>query len=359
MSLQHVSNKETVKRNLNDLNLFIKNSLNKHTCFDGQTKKSKNDRSTKLELNQSGDIDGEMFDCLISSFRLLAVMLPPSNKRKLHFLLRFLNRLKSSEHLEFYALNLNKNETIDLEEIDNFDQISWKNRSCSKMADKCQSKSDQVEYLLIKTFLKSIISLNESKQSECLSVKAVQILINNYSDIMRIPSDLITNFKTRLKNANNAYREKSSMQINYDPQNLVNESNFDKKSLRNFIDTSENKPLQSKKLSINSSQQGQKIKKALNILGLNDSISYPSLNQKYDSQKISKDNILTANLSENITKNSHASFEQSFNQLQSTTYLNSSVISNYPSKSSLFQSSSSINFPRIFSNKKWKKENLI
>ena len=362
MSLQFVSDKENGKRNLNDLNLFIKNSLNRNVCSEIHSD-TKNDPNTKSEIKFCSirDIDKELFDCLIASFRLIAVVLPPSNKRKLHFLLRFLNRLKANEYLGIYVSNLNKTENICFDGIENsnFVDISCMNNDNSN-TENFKTKLEQIEFLLVTTFLKSIISFDDSQPFEkILSAKIVKILINNYSDIMKIPNDLFMTFKTRLKNASTAHRDKSSMLINHESTSFIQESKFDKKSFKNFVESNENKLSQSRKMSMNPAQQGQKIKKALNILGLNDSISYPSLNQKYESEKISKDNILTASLSENINRNSQFSFEQSFNQLQTSSCLNSSVISAFPSKSSLFQSSSSINFPRIFSNKKWKKENLI
>lgn len=359
-SLQFVSDKDNGKRNLNDLNLFIKNSLYRNVCIEIHSDtKRETDAKSEIKLCSIRNIDKEIFDCLISSFRLLAVILPPSNKRKLHFLLRFLNRLKTNEYLNIYASNLNKTENICFDGIENsnFEDISCK-KNDNLNTENSKINSDQIESLLVTTFLKSIISFEDSQPFEqILSAKVVQILINNYSDIMKIPNDLFTAFKTRLKNSANAHRDKSSMLNGYESSNQ--ESKFDRKIFKNFIDNNESKQFQSKKVSVNPTQQGQKIKKALNILGLNDSISYPSLNQKYETDKLSKDNILTASLSENMNRNSQFSFEQSFSQFQTSSCLNSSVISTFPSKSSLFQSSSSINFPRIFSNKKWKKENLI
>jgi len=103
------------------------------------------------------------------------------------------------------------------------------------------AKSKAIEKIIIKSFFKSIFplrgplntraglrkssevteghfSLNLSPfEEEQLAMKLVQILINNYPEIMRIPDDLITNVNykfTSSKSSGSLHRIQSSSNIN-------------------------------------------------------------------------------------------------------------------------------------------------
>lgn len=117
-------------------------------------------------------------------------------------------------------------------------------------------------------------------------------------------------------------------------------------------------------------QENQKIKKALNILGLNDSISYLNLNQTHtqaqshshrqhpDTDLLKKKVFLTS-LTDSAKKanlfGSTASSVGNKSTVSGTSScLNQTTISSFPNTSK-----NSLNFPKFFLNKKWKKENLI
>ncbi|CAF0977052.1 unnamed protein product [Brachionus calyciflorus] len=388
-------------KNIQEINSFIKKSLkNKknQTTLKDSNLNSQNLENPKDDNNilLSTEIESEIFCFLISSFRLLALMLPPSNKRKLHFLLRFLNKLKYSKHIDEYLLksqyNLFEVRDNNFGKSDDFEFIDVSISNNSKLEhselklSNVDQKTNQVEQILISSFLKSIIlyddntinrrlSSDNTKKNIAYASKISQILINNYSEIMRIPEDLISNFKQKLKSSQNFTKDrnfghpKSNKELSTSTDNLnkLCDNIKPKTSFRNFMDNLEDKQYLSKgkykEYGSNAYQQNQKIKKALNILGLNDSISYASLSQKQQEESTEltfKKDIFSASLNENANKTNQYLLEQSLKSNSSNTnYLNSSTLSAFPSKSTLFQSTSSINFPRIFSNKKWKKENLI
>lgn len=105
-------------------------------------------------------------------------------------------------------------------------------------------------------------------------------------------------------------------------------------------------------------------KKLFNFLGLNDSISYASLSQndflrkRTDSAKKSISNN-NNNSSSSSSSCSGSSLTVKMSSSGNSSCLNQTTMSAYSSRNSMFQASTSINFPKFFLNKKWKKENLI
>lgn len=56
----------------------------------------------------SNEIESETLCFMIKAFRVCALMLPPTKKRKLHLLLRFLYKLKYDQHSCKYLLEANE-----------------------------------------------------------------------------------------------------------------------------------------------------------------------------------------------------------------------------------------------------------
>ena len=90
--------------------------------------------------------------------------------------------------------------------------------SLSKNTRELDTRSKEIEAIIIKSFFKSILPVRKvtnrrrshgnmpitssdhlsKAEEEQLSMKLVQILINNYPEIMRIPDELITNVNHKL-----------------------------------------------------------------------------------------------------------------------------------------------------------------
>lgn len=64
---------------------------------------------------------------------------------------------------------------------------------------------------MIKAFIKSILKYDVKKE-ENLAIKIVQIMINNYSEVMRVPEDFITNVQESLNNKNGNYCSKITVE---------------------------------------------------------------------------------------------------------------------------------------------------
>ena len=119
--------------------------------------------------------------------------------------------------------------------------ISHRQQKPSQNARDLEIKSKAIEQIIIKSFFKSIVPVRKvrksqrssqqyrlscgdrtpqdlfqldlsSQEEEQLSMKLVQILINNYPEIMRIPDELITNVNHRLasKSSGNLQQLQSS-----------------------------------------------------------------------------------------------------------------------------------------------------
>jgi hypothetical protein len=207
--------------NLNDFN-NLKDSFKKldnNNDHNSSNKETEEERKFKITL--STEIDSEIFYFIISAFRLCALMLPPTNKRKLHLLLRFLNKLKHNKHTAKYLLNQNEHIFDDLNFIDtsnitnqslnlsnNNNNNNSNNSKLLKMSlnHDLENKSNAIESVIIKSFSNSIVNMDKASEDsnidndlrEQLVVKLVQILINNYTEIMRIPEDLISNIKYKI-----------------------------------------------------------------------------------------------------------------------------------------------------------------
>jgi hypothetical protein len=358
-------------------------------------------------LTLAKEIDTDLICFIIKIFRLLVILLPPENKRKLHFLLRFLNHLKLVKKAFTYLIKENAhveqlewlygddlklinqldiaNESMTLKStaetsnqaepllsnkvsfgfIKNINGLNYinevnANANRAMMLDRYMSeeigenvesnrkhliktilenKSKIVEEYLIRSFYKSIIFIDDSQEKEQIGVnvnennqnhkdqnsfnaklstsekhkmgmKLVQILINNYTEIMRIPVELTSKMQnlklTNLANDandNEKFKENSipSQKVeNQDPNQIVSnanandypskqqrkqsengKANFSKEYLLNLLD----KILKIKdgeaKLSYLKQfkelypevyeEKYPSFKKALNILGLNDS----------------------------------------------------------------------------------------
>ena len=84
---------------LNTLSSFLKNSTLPRPDPDNERRVFFN---KTFSLNT--EVESETLCFLIKAFRICALMLPPTNKRKLHLLLRFLYKLRYDQHSCKYLL---------------------------------------------------------------------------------------------------------------------------------------------------------------------------------------------------------------------------------------------------------------
>lgn len=133
----------------------------------------------------SSQLESQQLQFITSAFRLLALILPPKNRRKLHFLLRFLYKLKTAEHIT-------KNLGLISKQIGPTDHQQPANTS----------RSQQVELFIFESFLSSIVAVggdsNGQEYQHRLGLKLAQLFVNNYSEIMAIPNEFMTSIKQKL-----------------------------------------------------------------------------------------------------------------------------------------------------------------
>ena len=200
---------------LNELSSFIKINLPKEKKKTAnKAKKNLHENSEALLNVLSVEIDSEIFHFILNSFRLCALMLPPTDKRKLHLLLRFLNKLKHNKYTAKYLLPASFNNYEDLKFIDTSHNSIHETSNIFKRShlnSELESKSVAIESMIIKAFLKTIISIDHEQEDENkqkLAVKLVQILIDNYTEIMRIPEDLKSNVSQKINAERKSLSEK-------------------------------------------------------------------------------------------------------------------------------------------------------
>jgi hypothetical protein len=101
-----------------------------------------------------------------------------------------------------------------------------------------ESKSSALEALIIKNFMSSIVAVVDNEKTDAsaspttsqelteqLAVKLVQILVNNYSDLMRIPEDLVSSVKSKeLKLEAREERKQLTAAANFAEKPVVAES---------------------------------------------------------------------------------------------------------------------------------------
>ncbi len=138
-------------------------------------------------------------------------------------MLRFLNKLKFSKTTAKHLLNTNHSDEMssyfnNLRDLNFIDTSSISignhdspkvNREAISRASKLKRrstmhmmefKSNAIETLIVRAFTSSIVAAEcvpPESIEEQLGAKLVQILINNYSEIMRIPEDFLSNVKSR------------------------------------------------------------------------------------------------------------------------------------------------------------------
>lgn len=197
---------------LNELSSFIKYNLPKNVQVQKEfssSVRSKHDQDNDMDQDEifssalSVEIDSEVFHFILNALRLCSLMLPPNDKRKLHLLLRFLNKLKHNKYTAKYLLPSSKF-------ISNYEDLHFIDSSInepmrrSQLNSDLEFKSSAIELIIIKSFLKTIVSIGYKEQQtkdiliDKLAIKLVQILIDNYTEIMRIPEDLKSNVFQKL-----------------------------------------------------------------------------------------------------------------------------------------------------------------
>lgn len=148
-------------------------------------------------MSLSAHIDSDQFFYIISAFRLLTLILPSKNRRKLHFLLRFLFKLKSMPNSAGNLLSETKS-SAGKSSNGNSERLRTGTSKSSS------NNSEPFELFLLKSFLGSIIAVHDEDDEDTselktkLGLKLAQIFVNNYSEIMAIPQDLMASVKQRL-----------------------------------------------------------------------------------------------------------------------------------------------------------------
>lgn len=128
---------------------------------------------------------------MIGAFRLLTLILPPKNRRKLHFLLRFLYKLKNADHT---ARNLSSVKQQQQQQTNKQSVLSIQ---------------QQVELFILSSFVSSIVAIEQKSSSNSnsnlsddyqqkLALKLAQLFVDNYSEIMGIPQDFVLSVRQRL-----------------------------------------------------------------------------------------------------------------------------------------------------------------
>lgn len=293
-------------------------------------------------MNLSATIDSDQFFYIISAFRLLTLILPSKNRRKLHFLLRFLYKLKNSpQSAANHLLPTNANQKTNPERNHRI------NGGDSK---------DQLEIFVLKSFLSSIIAIHDtddkkhtnnphhaddvdpSELKTKLGLKLAQIFVNNYSEIMAIPQDLMSSVRQRLSMVRETTEEKSSSSSL--SSGGLSSSNY------STIEGLDNQKM---------------ARKALNILGLNDMQS-----QNYPPHGLLKSS--SSSLSSTSSSSSQAAKQKNLLRgvgngmmgiegLNRTVVTSSSMSSSSTAANRTILGSSSMAFSKFFNKKK--KENLI
>lgn len=426
IEIKNRTNGSKYKSRLSNLSVNTLNSIILTTMNSNQTLKESYEKKKAFakKLNLASEIESETLCFMISAFRMCALMLPPSNKRKLHLLLRFLYKLRCDHNSAKYLLSehdaagspnyedLNfidssiinsSNDFLNMSKPNDYSSFclsSTTNQQQQRInssllqnsfsANKpkldlkeLDTKTKAVEKFIIKSFFKSIVcaqtssSADEEEEHYLLGMKLIQILINHYPEVMRIPDELVKNVSISLT----TIRQTKSM---LHPNTKISLQQYDKQTaeiskqhlaelLNNILtDMSikdEDKLQRLRKFKETHphiyEEKYSTIKKALNILGLNNSAAFlvPSIDKpskNYFLDDISnrrestyiKKRTHMAKLTESAKKKSSSSSSSSSQSFQ----MNQTIMSFIqPSSSS---SSSSIGLPKFFLNKLKKENNL-
>ncbi len=352
---------------INTLNSLIFSTMNQETI---ETEKKQNKKLLTTKLRLTSEIESETLCFMISAFRLCVLMLPPANKRKLHLLLRFLYKLRCDQNSARYLLDDRKTRTIstDVTSVEEYDdlhfidssvlqncsneqpsfskKIEYNSYSMSLSSSEVHSKhqvtklkvdikelekkSKAVEKFIIKSFFKSIISMSKrtdlldadetEEEEEALGMKLIQILINHYPEVMRVPDELVQNVNINLtsikasKSTTSIVSNNSKISLQqYDKQTAEISKQHLADLLNNILtDMSirdEDKLQRLKKFKDMHpniyEEKYSTIKKALNILGLNNSASFLVPNIDKTSKNYFLDDISNRRDSAYFKKRSH------------------------------------------------------
>jgi hypothetical protein len=392
---------------LNELSSFIKFNLPKNFQIQKEflsSVKSKHDQENDMDQDQiflnalSVEIDSEVFHFILNAFRLCSLMLPPNEKRKLHLLLRFLNKLKYNKYTAKYLLPSTKfiNNYEDLHFIDS--SINEPMRR-SQLNSDLEFKSAAIELIIIKSFLKTIVSIGYKEQQtkdiliDKLAIKLVQILIDNYTEIMRIPEDLKSSVFQKLnverKNFENQPKSLHESEKEFHQKPKISLHQYDqltKQELTNLLNKILTDITMCEKERLSSIKKFKEaypliyeekystIKKALNILGISESGSkklneadadiYRKRRDFSSESEFRKTSLFLVNSNSKrivgpiSSSNSKTNvFSNAKNLTLNFNRTNDIPASSKISMNSMIQStSSSINFSKLFMNKK-KKQN--
>ncbi len=298
----------------------------------------------------------------------------------------YFNNLRDLNFIDTSAISIGNHDSpkVNREAITRASKL--KRRSTMHMM---ESKSNAIEALIVKAFMSSIIAAEcvpSESIEEQLGAKLVQILINNYSEIMRIPEDFMSNVKSREMKLEAREGKKLVERAPQVTSESVSDENKSKKKLTNgycskiSLNEYERQKLESKPhlsslldgiikdASLSEQEKIQhlkrfremhpvvfddnlKMKKALNVLGLNETISTVPSNQRFDydqplTENAEKKKVFLSNLTNSIKSKN----------LSSTLNQTTTFISNQMNTTSVMAAGKSMGFQKFF---KKKKENLI
>jgi hypothetical protein len=142
-----------------------------------------------LDDLSSQSMESSQVYSMIGAFRLLTLILPPKNRRKLHFLLRFLYKLKNADHTARNLPSLKQQQQTNKQSVLSIQQ--------------------QVELFILSSFVSSIVAIEQKSSSNSnsnlsddyqqkLALKLAQLFVDNYSEIMGIPQDFVLSVRQRL-----------------------------------------------------------------------------------------------------------------------------------------------------------------
>jgi hypothetical protein len=315
MSMQKEYNFKSSMNNLNqltynELSTIIKNNLLANKNIQKEEEEKIVEKQPEIPvINLETPIEIDLFSFITNIFQILCFMLPPENKRKLHFLLRFLNKMKfsraaakflitdaSTPDLFSHLKDLNFiDSSINESSLDHQSINHLKRRSTLKR--EIEVKSNAVESILVKNFTQSIVYFGDlnscsSNLDEKLGEKLLQILINNYTEIMRVPDDIVKAVRTKMLDSGrensklngclSSYCSKVSLN-EYERQKMIDGSTT-KLHLANLLDNiirdvnlSDEQKLEHlkrfKEAHPQIFEENSKLRKAMNILGLNETIA--------------------------------------------------------------------------------------
>jgi hypothetical protein len=321
----------------NNLPIFTEINAGGH-----QSKRFKPNETHQDLINKQ--LDSHCLSMFIKLFRLCSIMLPPSNKRRLHLLLRFLNKLKTNEQTTAAFLM----------------------RNCSTSSS--PSNKLEIENFIIDSFYSTIVFVDKTghniEMNELIGKKLIRILINNYTDIMKVPEDLVSLVKNKLASYTSSNVTRNKIKIDEYDRNtndsvasITTKQNLTQLLTNILADLTMKEEEKIQRLSLFKQQHPQiyeekypTIKKALTILGLTES-SGSLLSLKTNQSMNTTSTSTTSNQKVKLTKTTLQRVTDKIDKT-SNSMLNHTTIGATAAKHTMSNvlGNSSIVFPKFFGN---------